>query len=163
MKNLLSDIMSTLFILLLLLILLLNPISSPKAAGEGSAAITITVTLVEAEIIEAVVEFSPQTIQQTQKRYINCYIELPHAYRVEDIEIGTIRLTQVNGISLDTPLEAMHPFKIGDHDKDDTPDLRIRFEIRNLVLNDGENNLLVTGNMTGGNIFKGTGALWLQL
>lgn len=158
MKNRLANIMST---LLILLILPLNLIIPQKAmASEGAASITITVTLVEAEIIEATVEFLPQTIRQT-RRNIKCYIELPQAYTVENIEAGTIRLTEVNGIVLDTPLEADGTFKIGDYDKDGTPDLTIRFNIRNLILNVGENNLIVTGNMTDDNIFKGTGNLYL--
>ena len=154
MKKRLSIIISTLLIFFIL------PLNA--SAAEGAATITITVTIVEAEVIGATVEFSPQTIRKERRRNIQCLIELPQPYEVENIDVDTIRLIELNGYAIEPPLAILRRPKIGDSDKDDIPDLMVRFSIKNLILELEENRLTVIGNMIDDNrIFKGTGAIWV--
>lgn len=129
----------------------------------GSAAITITVTLAEVEIIEATVEFQPEIIRPPGSRYLRCYIELPAPYKVEDIDVASVALTEVNGTTIDPPLETMGRPRIGDFDRDGIRDLIVQFDLRDLTpfLRVGENTLTVTGNIVDGKKFKGRGTIRL--
>lgn len=144
----------------LIIILILMLVSPQEILSAGAGAINITVTIAEVEIIEATVEFRPETIRQGY-RYIWCYIELPLAYKVEDINVDTVAITELNGNSIEPPLKTVGQPRIGDFDRDDIPDLRVRFDIRTIILllKAGENTLTVTGNLLDGKTFKGTGTI----
>jgi hypothetical protein len=90
---------------------------------------------------------------------LRCYIELPPPSTVEDIDINTVALTKVNGAAIEAPLATAGRARISDYDRDDIPDLTVRFDIRRLIpaLEAGENSITVTGNMIDGRNFKGTG------
>ncbi|TDA32521.1 MAG: hypothetical protein DSO03_02560, partial [Hadesarchaea archaeon] len=77
---------------------------------------------------------------RSQGRWITVYIELPHGYDLESVDVGTIRL---EGVSAEP-----HPIELGDHDGDGVPDLMVKFD-RSAVqslLEPGEKELTVTGN-----------------
>ena len=140
--------------------LLITFIFSPFVWAAETAAISIIVTLEQLEIIVATVEFRPEIIRP-RSRYIRCYIELPEPFRVEDINVDTVALTEVNGAAIDPPLETVGRPRIGDFDRDGIPDLRVWFDIRTIIplLEAGENTLTVTGNLMDGKTFKGTGII----
>lgn len=140
--------------------LLITFIFSPFVWAAETAGITVVVTLGEVEIIPATVEFQLETIRRGHRR-IWCYIELPLDYRVEDIEVNSVEMTEVNGALIDTPLKTVGPSKIGDFDKDGIPDLRVSFDIQPIIslLKPGENTLTVAGNLLDGKKFKGTGTI----
>lgn len=152
MKNRLVSIISA------LLILLTFPLNA--LADERTDTISITVVIGKVEIIEAAVEFRPEIIRP-RHRYIRCYIELPEPYKVENIDVETVALTEVNADPIDPPLKTVGRPKIGDYDRDGISDLRVWFNIRRLtpLLKAGENSLTIIGNMKDGKKFKGTGTI----
>lgn len=152
MKALLMKIITGLFLITL--------IFSPFAWAAEPAGIAVTVTLEQLEAIEATVEFRPEIIRPRQ-RFLRCYIELPEPFRVEDIDIDTVALTEVNGDAIEPPLATAGPSKIGDYDRDGVADLRVRFNIDTLIpiLDTGENSLTASGNMVDGRKLKGTGTV----
>lgn len=139
--------------------ILMTALAQELQAAEAGA-ITITVTIAEAEIIEATVEFRPKIIRLPQ-RYIRGYIELPLAYRVENIMVGTIALTEVNGNPISPPLKTIGRSRIADFDRDGIFDLEVRFDIRTIILllKTGVNTLTITGSLIEGKTFKGTGTI----
>ncbi|MBC8456977.1 MAG: hypothetical protein H8D67_03150 [Deltaproteobacteria bacterium] len=141
-------------------VFLISFMFSPFVWAAETAGITVTVTLVQLEIIEATVEFGPEIIRPRQ-RFLRCYIELTEPFKVEDIDINTVALTEVNGDAIEPPLATAGPSKIGDYDRDGVADLQIRFNISSLIpiLETGENSLTVSGNMVDGRKFKGTGTV----
>ena len=88
-------------------------------------------------------------------------IELTEPFKVEDIDINTVALTEVNGDAIEPPLATAGPSKIGDYDRDGVADLQIRFNISSLIpiLETGENSLTVSGNMVDGRKLKGIGTV----
>lgn len=147
------------FVLLLAILCLFS--TSSQAAG--STAITITVTIAEAEIIPATVEFQPKIIGLRQ-RYLRCYIELPSPYKVENIVVNTVALTEVNGNPISPPLKTIGRSKIADFDRDGIFDLEVWFDIRSIIqlLKAGENSLTAAGNLKEDKRFQGTGTLRLR-
>ena len=152
MKTFFKQIMTGLFLITFMF--------SPFAWAAETAGITVTVTLVQLEMIEATVDFRPEIIRPRQ-RFLRCYIELPEQFKVEDIDINTVALTEVNGSAIEPPLATAGPSKIGDYDRDGVADLRVRFNIRSLIpiLETGQNSLTASGNMVDGRKFKGTGTV----
>jgi hypothetical protein len=133
---------------------------SPVVWAAETAGITVTVTLVQLEMVEATIEFRPEIIRP-RRRFLRCIIELPEPFKVEDIDINTVALTEINGDAIEPPLKRVGPSRIGDYDRNGVADLRIRFNIRRLIpiLETGENSLTVSGNMVDGKKFKGTGTV----
>ena len=152
MKAVLMKIITGLFLITLIFF--------PFVWAAEPAGIAVTVTLEQLEVIEITVEFRPKIIRP-RWRYLRCYIELPEPYKVEDIDINTVALTEANGNPIEPPLETAGPSKIGDYDRDGVADLQVRFDIRSLVeiLATGENNLTASGNMVDSRKFKGTGTV----
>ncbi len=105
---------------------------SLRAQAAGTSSIAITVTITEVEMIEATVEFRPTVIRRTH-RNIQCYIELPNPYIVEDIDVNTVVMTEVNGTIIEPPLKTTGRPMIGDFDKDGIPDLRVSFDIQPII------------------------------
>lgn len=140
-------------------ILILIFVSPQEVKSAGTGTISITVTIAEVGIIQATVEFRPEIIRQGN-RYIRCYIELPLDYKVEDIDVNTVALTEVNGSPIE-PLKTIGRPKIGDFDRDGISDLEVRFDIRTLspIFLAGDNSLTVTGNLIDGKTFEGTGII----
>jgi hypothetical protein len=75
------------------------------------------------------IDIHPDTLNKKSKgKYITCYIELPDAYSVEDINIETIVLS-INGSLI--PATAS-PTEIGDYNDNGIPDVMVKFD-RQLV------------------------------
>ena len=114
--------MKAFFIKIITGFFLIAVIFSPVAWAAEPAGIAVTVTLEQLEAIEATVEFRPEIIRLGQ-RFLRCYTELPEPFKVEDIDIDTVALTEVNGTAIDPPLATAGPSKIGDYDRDGVADL----------------------------------------
>lgn len=71
------------------------------------------------------IDIHPDTLNKKSKgKYITCYIELPEAYSVEDIDIDTVMLS-VNGSSISAELS---PTEIGDYNDNGIPDFMVKFD-----------------------------------
>ncbi|MBW2021145.1 MAG: RHS domain-containing protein [Deltaproteobacteria bacterium] len=74
------------------------------------------------KVIEATIDIDPDTLNINSKgRWITCYIELPEAYDVADIDVSTVVL---EGSVYAKPC----PTNVGDHDKDGIADLLVKFD-----------------------------------
>jgi hypothetical protein len=85
--------------------------------------------------INATIDFDPDTLNKSSKgNWVVVYIELPVGYRPADIDISSIRF--------EGTIPAMTcPYAVGDHDKDGTPDLMVKFKRCEVIglLNNGNN------------------------
>lgn len=106
----------------------------------------------------ASVDFTPGTVGcQSHGRRLTAYLEL-----VEGLDPAQIDATKV-ALMLDghTLLHALPKGgKVGDHDEDGIPDLRVLFDRRKVLeaTGDGDVELTVTGAVSG-HFFQGTGRL----
>ena len=93
-------------------------------------------------IYPSVVDFDPDTLNRKSKgKWVTCYIELPEAYDIEDIDISTILLNDV--------IQAEeNPSDIGDYDLDGIPDLMVKFNRKNVI------DILETGDAVEIKIFN---------
>ena len=99
-------------------------------------------------VIAATVDIDPDTLTLKKKdKSITAYIELPSGYRVEDIDMNTVRLIVEN----DNVPAKPKPKKIGDHDRDGIPDLKVKFNRWDLqaLANVGEYEATVIGEVAG--------------
>jgi hypothetical protein len=89
---------------------------------------------------------------------VTCYVELPEGYSVEDIDIDSVALTEINADLLDPPVYTMGRSNISDRDGDGVPDLMVKFDRQELIplLEAGEVELTVTGELADGQAFEGT-------
>jgi hypothetical protein len=78
-------------------------------------------------IIPAYIEIQPDTLcLNSQGRWINCYIDLPEDFDVENIDIETVVLN-------DVIYAEDHPVSIGDFDEDGIPDLMVKFDREDVI------------------------------
>ena len=99
-------------------------------------------------VLSATIDIDPDTLTLKKKdKSITAYIELPSGYRVEDIDMSTVRLIVEN----DNVPAKLKPKKIGDHDKDGIPDLKAQFYRWDLpaLANVGEYEATVIGEVAG--------------
>ncbi|MHC4636580.1 MAG: hypothetical protein ACYTBV_03630 [Planctomycetota bacterium] len=109
--------------------------------------------------ISATIVIEPDSVNlKKPSKHLKCYIELPAGYSVEDIDIPSVALTKVNGDVLDLPLYVVGPSEIADHDKDDIPDVMVKFDTQELIplLEVGDSELTVSGEVIDGPLFEGT-------
>lgn len=96
--------------------------------------------------LQAAVDFDPDTSNLKSKgKFVTAYIELPSSYDVAQIDVSTISL---NGTVPALP----RPTEIGDYDKDDIPDLMVKFDRAAVqsVIGSGESvEVTVTGEVAG--------------
>lgn len=114
---------------------------------------------VTSTIIQATIDIDPDTLNLKSKgKFITCYIELPEDYSVEDIDIDSVALTKINDDLLDPHLYTVGPFKIGDYDDDDVPDLMVKFDRQELIplLEVGDAELTISGELLDGPMFEET-------
>ncbi len=98
--------------------------------------------------LPATIDIDPDTLTLKKKdKSIIAYIELPSGYRVEDIDMSTVRLIVEN----DNVPAKLKPKKIGDHDKDAIPDLKAQFNRWDLpaLASVGEYEATVVGEVAG--------------
>jgi uncharacterized delta-60 repeat protein len=109
------------------------------------------------ESIPASIDIKPDTLNGKSKgKWINCYIELSDGYSVEDIEFVTLR--QFNNDPIDSPLAAVGPSEVGDHDDDGITDLMVKFDRQELIrfLEVGDAELTIAGELGDGTPFEGS-------
>ncbi len=100
-------------------------------------------------ILDAVIDVNPNTFNlQSKGKWTTVYIEFPKRcpYNVRQIDVGSVVLS-VNGYDI----SAESKTKIGDHDKDGKPDLKVRFNRRELQsrMFTGLEELTVSGSVNG--------------
>jgi hypothetical protein len=80
-------------------------------------------------VIPATIDIKPDSLQKrSQGQSVTAYIELPSGYRVEDIDVDTIRLCyENNGCVAPDGAPGAKP-KIGDYDTDGIADLKVTFD-----------------------------------
>lgn len=100
-------------------------------------------------VIPATIGIKPDTLNlKSRARWITTYIELPPSYSVGDIDVGTVMLLVGNGNVSAEP----KPTKIGDHDHDGIPDLKVRFDrgaVQVFMPSPGEYTLTIRGEVAG--------------
>lgn len=99
-------------------------------------------------VLSATIDIDPDTLTLKKKdKSIIAYIELPSGYRVDDIDMSTVRLIVEN----DNVPAKLKPKKIGDHDKDAIPDLKAQFNRWDLpaLASVGEYEATVIGEVAG--------------
>jgi parallel beta-helix repeat protein len=107
--------------------------------------------------ISAQVDVDPDTLNLKSKgRWITCYIELPNGMDVKDIDVSTVKISEINGNSLDIPAEK-HPVGIGDHDGNGNQDLMVKFDRSEVEDNSNPGNavITITGELKDSTIFEG--------
>lgn len=116
-------------------------------------------------IIEATVDFDPNKLNFKSKgRWVTCYIELPDAYSVEDIDESTVAITKIDGEELDSVLYCEGPYAIGDFNENGITDLMVKFDRQALIAilqdmgyDDGDVvELTVAGELIDGKSFEGS-------
>ncbi|MBW1741157.1 MAG: hypothetical protein JRJ42_08505 [Deltaproteobacteria bacterium] len=74
------------------------------------------------EMVQATIDIDPDTLGLNSKgKWITCYIELPEAYDVADIDVSTVVLEG-------SVYAELRPTKVADHDADGIADLMVKFE-----------------------------------
>jgi hypothetical protein len=103
------------------------------------------------------IDIDPDTLNLKSKgKWINGYIELPPGYDVNDIDISTVKISEIDGVTVDIPAES-HPTEIGDYDGDGVPDLMVKFDRSDVqdACSPGTATITVTGELTDGTVFEG--------
>ena len=86
------------------------------------------------------IELKPNVCNKHSKgKWITCYIEHPFEYGVDEIDITTLQIDQIDGAALTDPIPAeSRPIKIGDHDADGIEDLMVKFKRLSVIEEIGE-------------------------
>lgn len=105
--------------------------------------------------LDASVNIDPNTLNLSSKgNYVTAYIELPPLYKVNDIDVSTVKMNeQIPALST--------PIAIGDYNKNGVADLMVKFgrdEVQKIVTI-GKNELIVSGNLSDGTMFAGKSVL----
>lgn len=125
-----------------------------EAASGGSVEV---VELIPPEELRATVEIAPEVITAKVKGpSITAYIELGEGGTAADIDLATVAITEINGTAVSIPAQP-RPSKLGDKDKDGIPDLMVRFPREEVVSSaePGETEIIVTGALKDGTVFRG--------
>jgi hypothetical protein len=107
--------------------------------------------------ISVEVDIDPDTLNLKSKgRWITSYVELPGGYDVNDIDLATVRISDINGNSVDIPAES-HPTGIGDNDGDGISDRMVKFDRSDVqdACNPGDVTITVSGELNDGTSFEG--------
>ena len=105
---------------------------------------------------ETIIDFDPDTLNLLDKgKFVTTYIELPEGYEVSQIDISSIMLNDL--------VQALtKPTEIGDYDKDNIPDLMVKFDrskVRTILSPGNEVPIAITGKVFHNGIyidFKGS-------
>jgi hypothetical protein len=84
--------------------------------------------------IDAMVDIDPDVLNlSSQGEWVTCYIELPSGYSVDDIELGSVALSAVDGGQIEPPLYREGPIAVGDYNYNGVPDLMVKFDRQELI------------------------------
>lgn len=113
--------------------------------------------------IPSFIDIDPDTLNLKSKgKFITCYIELPEDYLVEDVDIDSIAVVNIDDDLLDPPIYTVGPSEIGDYDNNGISDLMVKFDRHKLIalLEAGDEvEITVTGELTYGTPFKGSSTI----
>jgi hypothetical protein len=121
-------------------------------------------------VIDATIDVDPNKLNlQSKGKWVTCYIELPEAFSVNDIDLSTVAISAIDGELLDPPLYREGPTEIGDYDHDGISDLMVKFNrqelvdiLRDMGYGDGDRpELTVTGGLVGDTAFEGADTIEL--
>ena len=113
--------------------------------------------------VKALVDFDPDILNRKSRgRWVTAYITLPEGYDVNDIDITTMAITSLIGLSASS--EYVQPADLGfiprrgDRDQDGIPDLTVKFDraalLPNLFLDDV--TITIEGKLLTGACFSGS-------
>lgn len=122
-----------------------------------SASATAIVTGVP-DFVPATVEYGPETINlKSRGNVVTAYIELPAGFDPADIQVSTVGITAIDGISVSSIMALTKPTQLGDFDNDGVPDLMVKFDRQAIqqVLSSGAREIRVEGSVAG-QLFVGT-------
>jgi hypothetical protein len=116
------------------------------------------------ETISASVDIDPETLNLKNKgKFITAYIELPQPYKIEDISITSVTLSET---ASNITMAKILPVSIGDHDFDSNPDLMVKFDraevisyLRSKGISMQSLEFFVTGELLNGQLFEGKGVV----
>jgi len=100
---------------------------------------TVDVTV----LLQATIDFDPDVLSlRSTDKYVTVYIELPPGFDVGQIDISRIRLNN-------TIPALAKPTQVGNYDRDDTPDLMVKFSRSALksLLTPGSQVITITGQV----------------
>ncbi len=107
--------------------------------------------------ISAQIDIDPNTLNLKSKgRWITCYIELPGGMDVKDIDVPTVKISEINGNYIDIPAET-HLTEIGDYDSNGMNDLMVKFDRSEVEDNSIPVNaaITITGELNNGSFLEG--------
>ncbi|UCF08543.1 MAG: right-handed parallel beta-helix repeat-containing protein, partial [Thermoplasmata archaeon] len=103
------------------------------------------------------VDIDPDTLNlKSQGRWITCYIEPTEGIDVSDVDLSSIRISEIGGIPVMIPAES-HPTGIGDYDGNGIPDIMVKFDRSEVqdVAWPGDIEITVKGELLDGTPFVG--------
>lgn len=114
--------------------------------------------------LDAAIDIKPDTLNLKSKgKNVTAYIELPDGYNVEQIDVSTVAIAEINGIELSEPINAkLSPTGVGDYDLDGIPDLMVKFSREELVKLKGtvnfgsEAEISISGELFDSTTFSGS-------
>jgi len=117
--------------------------------------------------IQATIDIDPDVLNLKSKgKWITSYIELPNGYDVNNVDIDTILLMINEGVVTEVA-ESSHT-EINDYDKDNIPDLMVKFDRATLITYLKDHNL-ISGQVTlrvigqvNNKIFEGTDIITIK-
>jgi len=104
------------------------------------------------EMVQATIDIDPDTLGLNSKgKWITCYIELPGAYDVADIDVSTVVLEG-------SVYAELRPVKVADHDADGILDLMVKFDRSGVadLLEPADDVIITVDGEVGGILFSGT-------
>ncbi len=103
------------------------------------------------------IDIDPDTLNlDSEGKWITCYIEATEGIDLNDVDISTIRISEIGGFPVVIPAEG-RPTNIGDHDNDGILDLMIKFDRNDVqdVAWPGDIEITITGELKDGTPFEG--------
>lgn len=112
----------------------------------------------EPQILPAEIDITPRTINRHRNgRYVDVHIELPQDFDAADIEVSSVRISEINSQEIDPIYALDYGYKVGDFDRDGVTDLRVRFLMNQIRehISHGQLNMGIKGALTTGEEFYG--------
>lgn len=85
------------------------------------------------EVIPASIDLDPNTLNLKSKgKWMTCYVELSAGYDLYDIDISTVKISQIGDINVEI-FASSKPTKVGDYDDDGVADLMVKFDRKSVI------------------------------
>ena len=115
--------------------------------------------------VDALVDINPDTINlKSNGQWVTAYITLPDGLNVADIDVNTIRISSIVGVS-EQACDYVQPAdidgytpQVGDYDEDGIDDLTVKFDRQLLheALFLDDNAITIEGDLSTGEHFSGS-------